>query len=268
MAVFSKVPVEERPSSIAPLIHVIACHEVLRGKFWNISAIFQLESRFNYLSKRYSVARSTWALIPDWACEIKSIHVGEIIDFRKFRIWDLVSCCVFLSPSLSLLKSFGKFSRVVTKSSLCLYFSLYFSLGLCFGFSISFLCCVSLGISFYASFSFNLGFLLSFFLDSSSFVNLSSFILRRWNLSQRKRPLLAVASVIRMSLRKFANISFPTQILRVNEWNGKICFQRRSVIHMGVKSLGRLPGSCEIFHLVSSWLCHLNFRSRWQLGET
>jgi hypothetical protein len=42
MAFFGEVTVEERPATVTAFVHVVASHEVLRGEFWNVSAIFQL----------------------------------------------------------------------------------------------------------------------------------------------------------------------------------------------------------------------------------
>jgi len=51
MAVFSQISMEERPSTITSLVHIVACHKVLRGKFWNILAILELKSGFNNLGE-------------------------------------------------------------------------------------------------------------------------------------------------------------------------------------------------------------------------
>lgn len=66
-----------------------------------------------------------------------------------------------------------------------------------------------------------------------------------------------MASIVWVSLRKLANISFPPKILRVNKRNSKIGLKRWSVIYMSIKSFRRLPVSGQRLHGVSSLLGHL-----------
>jgi len=44
MSVFSQISMEERPSTITTLIHIIACHKILRREDWDILAILSLKS--------------------------------------------------------------------------------------------------------------------------------------------------------------------------------------------------------------------------------
>jgi hypothetical protein len=44
MSVFSQISMEERPSTITALIHIIACHKILRREDWDILAILSLKS--------------------------------------------------------------------------------------------------------------------------------------------------------------------------------------------------------------------------------
>ena len=44
MSVFSKISMEERPTTITTLIHVVACHKILRGEDWEILTILSLKS--------------------------------------------------------------------------------------------------------------------------------------------------------------------------------------------------------------------------------
>lgn len=82
--IFSEEAVEEGPSSFAPLVHVVAGHQLLRRKLRHLSAVFQLEPGFDDLSKRYSVARSASLLVSDWTQEVIPLDVREII-----CSWDL-----------------------------------------------------------------------------------------------------------------------------------------------------------------------------------
>ena len=133
MAVFSEISMEERPSTITSLVHIVACHKVLWGKFRNILAILELKSRFNNLGEWDCVARSAWALVTDWACEVKSFEVCEIIWFWKLWVWDIIGMGVFFSVWLSFFKSFFEFCWVV--SEFCFGFNFSFGLSLCFSLS-------------------------------------------------------------------------------------------------------------------------------------
>lgn len=42
ISIFCKVCMEQWPSTIATLIHIIALHEMLRWKYWNFSTVFKL----------------------------------------------------------------------------------------------------------------------------------------------------------------------------------------------------------------------------------
>ena len=93
---------EEGPSSVTALIHVIALHEVLWRKYWNLLSILKLQSRFDHLSKRDCIARATSTLISQWVGEIEAIDVSKVISIRDKLIWDLVCATVGLSPLLGL----------------------------------------------------------------------------------------------------------------------------------------------------------------------
>ena len=69
---------EERPSTIASLIHIVAGHEELRREDWHILSILELQSHLSDLSKRNSVAGTTVALISMLACEIYSLDVSPV----------------------------------------------------------------------------------------------------------------------------------------------------------------------------------------------
>jgi len=69
---------------------------MLSGKNWDLFAIFDLESRFDSLVERFSIARTAVALISDWIGKIIAVDVSEVVLNRNFRISDVIAIFVIL----------------------------------------------------------------------------------------------------------------------------------------------------------------------------
>lgn len=44
VSILGEVAMEEGPSTITPLIHIVALHEVLWRKYWNLLSVLKLKS--------------------------------------------------------------------------------------------------------------------------------------------------------------------------------------------------------------------------------
>ena len=106
VAVLGEVPVEERPATFAPFIHVIAGEQELHRHLWNFISVPEHEPRLYNLYKTGGVARSTCFLVTNCQSEVKTLDVLEGVSFRNFVLRNIVSICVILRPLLSFFNSF------------------------------------------------------------------------------------------------------------------------------------------------------------------
>jgi hypothetical protein len=90
-------------------------------------SIFQLESGFNDLSERNSVARTAGSLVSDRTCEVETINVSKVKGLWNFCIGDVVSSLIFLGIILNFIQDFLEFSGFVTKNRFWLFDLLNFS---------------------------------------------------------------------------------------------------------------------------------------------
>lgn len=78
VSVLSEESVEEWPSTIATLIHIVTRHQVLGRQFWHFFTILNLKSIFSDLGERDSVAGATVTLISMLIHKIIATNVSPI----------------------------------------------------------------------------------------------------------------------------------------------------------------------------------------------
>jgi hypothetical protein len=99
MATFTEVTVEEWPASITTLVEVVASHQHLRRKNWNLFTVFQFQSLLCNLGEAHSVAGTTVLLVSVEVGEVNSLHVSPVKVFRQLTVRDFVCTRILLELS-------------------------------------------------------------------------------------------------------------------------------------------------------------------------
>jgi hypothetical protein len=83
--------VEEWPSTVASLVHIVAGHQELRRKKRNFLSSCKLEPLFSDLGETDGVARATVTLVSVFVGEIDALDVPPVEVLWQLSVWDLVS---------------------------------------------------------------------------------------------------------------------------------------------------------------------------------
>lgn len=96
MTVLGKVAVEERPTTIATFIHVVASHQELWREQWNLLSVLELQSLLGNLGETHSVAGTAVALVSVFVGEINTTDSSPVEVGWKLAVWDFFCRSVLL----------------------------------------------------------------------------------------------------------------------------------------------------------------------------
>lgn len=105
VAVLGEEPVEEWPSAITSLIHVVARHEVLCRQLWHFFAVFDFQSVFGDLGERDSVAGTAMTLVSVLVHEVIATDISPVEVVRQLAVWNGISIRVVFLELLRFLNS-------------------------------------------------------------------------------------------------------------------------------------------------------------------
>jgi len=106
---------EERPTTITSLVHIVTGHEMLCGELWHVLTIFDLETVLSDLREGDGVARSTVALISVLVHEVVATDVTPVEVLGQLGVWDRVGisiCFLILLSQFERLLEIGTFSKL------------------------------------------------------------------------------------------------------------------------------------------------------------
>lgn len=115
VCVLSEETMEERPTTITSLVHIVTGHEMLCGELWHVLTIFDLETVLSDLREGDGVARSTVALISVLVHEVVATDVTPVEVLGQLGVWDRVGisiCFLILLSQFERLLEIGTFSKL------------------------------------------------------------------------------------------------------------------------------------------------------------
>ena len=96
MSVLGHESVEEWPSTIATLVHVVTGHKELWGEDWHLLAVFKFKSHLSDLGEGNGVAGTAVTLVSMLTSEIDSLDISPVEVLGELAIWDSASVLVLL----------------------------------------------------------------------------------------------------------------------------------------------------------------------------
>jgi hypothetical protein len=96
MSVLGHEPVEEWPSAIATLVHVVTGHKELWREDWHLLAVFKFKSHLRDLGEGNSVAGTAVTLVSMLTSEIDSLDISPVEVLGKLAVWDSAGVLVLL----------------------------------------------------------------------------------------------------------------------------------------------------------------------------